>query len=98
MAYTENDIEILFDSNRGVFIPQNFAEEVSRDCVSGLSDSDWATLEAGPDGEWYWEAWDSVLNNAVITMPKTGIEYTVYQNGDVFLIPVGLELPEEWYW
>lgn len=75
------------DSARGVYIPQHFAESVNRDFLSGVNVDDLATLESGPDAEWYWESWESVLDNARLT-DSAGQIWTLYQDGDLWLIPV----------
>ena len=62
------------DSSRGVYIPQYFAESIKRECVSNVSVDQWADL-MDPDCECYWGNWDSVLNNATVADPDTGIEY-----------------------
>jgi hypothetical protein len=82
--------QLFLSDARGVYIPRDFATSVKRDCVSGVSEEDWATLEAGPDNEWYWEAWTDVLDQAVLTDPVSGVKYTVYQDGDCWLIPEGM--------
>jgi len=89
----ENSL-LYADSNRGVYIPQHFAESVVRDAVRGVSERDWRTLEAGPDEEWYWETWNRVEQNAILTEPGTGIEFYLYQDGDLWLIPVDAEWPD----
>lgn len=38
-----------------------------------------------PDSEWYWEAWDSILNNA-FWIDSNGIKYTLYQDGNLWAI------------
>ena len=91
MEPTIPDSAMLYLSDaHGVYIPQNFAELTKRECVTGVSDSDWECLLIGPTmkNEWYWEAWQSVLNSARVTEPKTGVIYTVYQDGDCWLVPV----------
>jgi hypothetical protein len=86
---------ILFaDSARGVFIPQHFAESVRRDCVTGVSAEDWAILESGPDTESYWDVWCDVESRAVVTAPLSGIAYTLYQDGDLWLVPADWQ-PEQ---
>jgi hypothetical protein len=78
-------------SSRGVYIPQFFAESIKRECVSGLeSDPDaMADIIAGPYGcHQYWEAWDYILDNAVVTDPSTGQRYSLYQDGDLWLVPI----------
>ena len=81
---------------RGVYIPRDFANSFAdrAKTVSGVDPEDWAVLEAGPDHEWYWEAWDAVCRDAIVTDDK-GSHFTVYQDGDCWLVPVGHEWPEE---
>ena len=91
----ENDIpdgSLLYLSDaRGIYIPQNFAEETFRHCVTGVTDGDWNTLLTGPDHECYWEVWEIFCNNAVVTDPKSGEKYSIYQDGDCWLIPIESE-------
>jgi hypothetical protein len=77
---------------RGVYIPRDFANSfVARDkSVKGVSAEDWAVLESGPDSEGYWDVWADVSDNAVVTDEK-GIEYSVYVDGDCWLVPKGME-------
>jgi hypothetical protein len=81
---------------RGVNIPRDFATSFAdRDkTVSGVSPEDWQTLEDGPDAEWYWDAWADVCDNAVVT-DENGVKYRVYQEGDCWLIPDGMEWNDE---
>ena len=80
---------------RGVFIPRDFANSFAAraTAVSGVSNKDWAVLEAGPDHESYWDVWTDVCDNARVT-DENRVVYTVYQNGDCWLIPVGMEWDE----
>ena len=79
--------ELYADSNRGVYIPQFFAESVKRDCVTGVSEEDFATLLSGPDAEFYWETWERVTNNATLTDPTNGKIFYLYQDGDLWMVP-----------
>ena len=85
---------------RGIYIPRDFATGFAdRDkTVSGVDDETWTILEEGPDHEWYWEAWEDVCNDATVT-DEHGNKFTVYQEGDCWLIPVGMEWDDqkEWY-
>jgi len=81
-----SDAELFADSNRGVYIPQHFAEAVMREYVTGISDKDYAVLEAGPDHEAYWDTWASVCDNAVLTTPQ-GKRMYLYQDGDLWGVP-----------
>jgi len=87
---------------RGIYIPRDFATSFAdrAKSVKGVSDEDWAILEAGPDHEYYWDAWSDVEANAIVT-DDDGVEYGVYQEGDCWLIPMGMEWSDEeggWVW
>ena len=85
----ENAI-LYADSSRGVYIPQYFAETIKRECVKGLTDLCWSDLRDANaiDNGYYLETWERVLNNAIVTDPNTGIEYALYQDGDLWLVPL----------
>ena len=87
--------ELFLDGARGQYIPQNFAEIVIRECVEGVTDEDWECLEAGPEHEWYWEAWNNVLNRAILTNPS-GERFTLYQDDDLWMIPEDADWPDPW--
>ena len=78
--------QLFAGSARGIYIPQHFAESVNRDTLTGVSTDDMTTIESGPDTEWYWEAWESVLDNARLT-DSNGQVWTLYQDGDLWLVP-----------
>lgn len=77
-------IEIYADANRGVYIPQFFAQTVKRELLRGVESSDLEILEAGPDHESYWDAWASVLDNAEI-VTEAGESLVLYQDDDLFV-------------
>jgi hypothetical protein len=83
---------LFADSARGVYIPQCFATDVRRELVTGVSDEDYKVLEAGPDHEHYWEAWQDVLDNATIQDPKLG-ECYLHHDMDLWIVPVEKEPP-----
>jgi len=85
----------LLDS-RGIYIPRDFAQSFTDRAkrVRGVSDENWAVLEAGPDHEQYQDTWTDVCDNAIVT-DKNGVEYSVYQDGDCWLIPEGMEWSDE---
>lgn len=89
--HTKPEPMLWLSDARGVYIPRDFAASfVDRArAVSGVSDEDWAILDEGPDHDWYWEAWSDVCDNAIVTDGTD--QYTVYQDGDCWLIPVGME-------
>lgn len=75
---------------RGQYIPLDFASCFAdrSSSVSGVSDKDWATLEAGPDHEYYWDTWNKVCDSATIRDGDT--DYFIYQDGHCWLIPHGM--------
>jgi len=87
----ENALLLLSDA-RGIYIPRDFAEGFNMEDWH-VSAEDAAILLAGPDHEWYWEAWESVLNNATLTTKTAtkhyapGTVFTLYQDGDLWAIP-----------
>ena len=88
--------ELLFEANRGVYIPQHFAQEIERDRVTGVSADDYAILENGPnaDNEPYWDVWHSVLDNARLT-DADGTEFFLYQDGDVWAVSCNVPAYDE---
>lgn len=85
--------KLIVDCHYGRYCPQTWAERVNRIFVSGVSKGDYAILEAGPDHEWYYETWESVCDNALITIPEGSSEsgtWEVHQSehGDVWHVPV----------
>jgi len=68
------EMELVVDGHHGVYIPQFLAQSIERELVKEVSQEDWDILEAGPDHEFYWETWESVLNNARIR-PRFGSRY-----------------------
>lgn len=92
----------FLDSARGQYIPQNFAETIDRDAVTGVTERDWRILEAGPPGsifgtedasDEYWDSWDTVMQRAVIT-DSDGTQFQLFQDGDLWLVPIDAEWPE----
>ena len=80
-----NTIEILLDSSRGTYIPRDFAKEIGGDRFEGIDREDWLTIKRGPDDEWYWDAWNNILEHATFTDPD-GRVWTLHHDGDLFLV------------
>lgn len=79
-----NAVEILLSDTRGIYIPRDFVESFDQ-IAWGIEDGDedWETCK-DPDSEWYWDAWDSILDKA--KHQTTG--HTLYQDGDLFALNV----------
>lgn len=76
-------MECLVDSDRGIYIPQYFAQRLAAQ-FSNIDLEDIEILESGPDNEFYWESWETVLDNA--WMKREGITYRLHQDMDLFLV------------
>lgn len=79
-----NPIEIFCDSASGIYIPQRFAREHNREVWRNIDPEDLEILEAGPEHESYWDAWEQILINAEATID--GATYELWQDGDLFII------------
>jgi len=90
---------LLIPDACGIYIPKNFAnifaERVFK--ITGVEAETWGILEAGPDHEHYWEAWEEVERDAVVT-GLNGQEYFVHHINDCWLIPKGMEWDEKTEW
>ena len=79
-------MELIADNHHGIYIPQIIAESGLLS-VGGIDAESVEILLSGPDHEWYWETWDTVLNNF---RTEKGEILHIGECGDVFLA-----LPEE---
>ena len=80
------NIECIVDGSHGVFVPKVFAQTINRELLSGVSGEtlDYLAKEESLEDDGFWDAWDSVLNNARIT--HNGKIYHLHQDGDLFAI------------
>lgn len=81
-------VELLYDSHHGQYIPQlTVNEQLSNENWdwSEISEEDIAALKEGPDHEWYWEAWNNVLDN--VTISHEGQKYNLMENEGLFAVP-----------
>lgn len=79
---TVPSMNLLIDSHHGVYIPQLFAQHCAHEWI-GISPDNLGIMIHGPDHEYYFEAWDMVLNNA---RHKSLPWLTLYQDGDLWAI------------
>lgn len=106
-ALTES-IHCYLDGARGQYIPRDFARSTKRDCIEGIKAEDLDYLARGPGGcldddktladgetvrgEFYWDTWVTVLDNAILIDPDSGLRFKLHQDDDLFLVP------EDWEW
>lgn len=84
-------VALLLDSNRGVYIPQHFADGF--DNWKGISEEQRTILKIGPEHDLYWEVWDSVLCSAYYEQDDNTWE--LYQDGDLWAICTAQMTDEE---
>ena len=78
---------LIADNHLGVYLPQLVAESGLLS-AGGIDASHVEILMKGPDHEWYWDTWDTVMNNF---MTEKGEILVIGECGDLFLAT-----PEEW--
>ena len=80
-----NAIQVLVEDRYGVYIPQAFAKNYDMSKWNNINQDDLNILLKGPwDNELYWEAWESILNNATYT--NQDHTWYLYQDGDLFAV------------
>lgn len=93
----ENDARLILSDARGVYIPRDFCDGMDESDAKRLNVNyaDIQCCQAGPEpeNEWYWEAWQSILDSAEVT-DQHGIVWCLHQDGDLWEYPKGCELPE----
>ena len=91
-------IELLLDGDRGIYLPRDFCDLcLGSSAWSGYNKDDVKTVLNGPDNEWYWEAWQNILDSAVYTDPETGDKWFVYQDDSLFAVRADIDIDWELY-
>ena len=96
MGSKKHEPILWLSDSRGQYIPRDFAASFKDRAahVNGVTDEQWAILDEGPDHEWYWETWNEIEQSATVT-DENGVKYRLYQEGDLWLIPDGMEWDDE---
>lgn len=82
-------MELFLSDSRGIYIPKDFAESISKESIAHNSQELLQYLEElkkGADIEDYWDIWNDLLNNLTVINPETGEQYHLHQDGDLFLV------------
>lgn len=74
-------IILMCSDSYGIYCPQKVVEEIEG--IWDLDPEDAIVIAQGPEHEWYWEAWTSVLDDATYTDSK-GFTWRLHQDGDVW--------------
>ena len=95
----ENRVMLLADSHHGVYIPQFTVKDHLNHPAwdwSEVSQDDVQAVLAGPDNDWYWEAWENVMNS--VKVRSQGTEYVIVYNEDLWLVPTDVDESEVEQW
>lgn len=79
-----DNIIYFYSDSRGIYIPRDFALDIDRTAITGISEEQYSILEDGPYNEFYWEVWDEVIGSAEIHIKDK--VYSLHQDGDLWLI------------
>ena len=90
-------IILLFDSNRGVYIPKNFVEDETLRENFGLTEENKEHWEDCLDmeSEFYWDAWAWVIDHAKYNSELGNYFITQTEHGDVWALDESRMTDEE---
>ena len=87
---------LLIDSHNGIYIPNLFCKQCNpENTFWNWNYENSSEILLNPEHELYWEVWEEVLDSAYYIDPDNNIKYTLYNNEDLWAIPEGYEIPEE---
>ena len=92
---TTPDPALVLADSHGVYIPQLWCSDITEPECGALHIrwSDVQTCQAGPDQEWYWEAWQAIIDSCYV-IDDRGIRWTLHQEGDLWEVPEGFSFEE----
>jgi len=85
----ENEVILISDSHHGIYIPQIVVTEnlsMPNWNFSECNEDDIKIVIEGPDNEWYWDAWNNILDNVII-YDNEGEKYFLCHNEDLWAVP-----------
>ena len=94
----DTDCRLILSDSHGQYIPQLFCADLTQADAEamGIDPQDVKDCQLGPDNEFYWEAWQSILDAAEST-DSHGIKWRLEQNGDLWEIRADAEIPDSWF-
>ena len=84
MEYLPDNAFLLIDSNRGIYIPREFARIWGN--FSNMLEQQKKVLLSGPDNNDYWDVWSEIVDNVVFEFD--GEKCVLWECGDLFAVPV----------
>jgi hypothetical protein len=96
LPFNSDTLQLAVDSHHGIYIYQKFVEQYGTRILNPTEEQlqDIETLKKGPteDEEYIW-SWEGIEGSTFTD--DNGEEFSVYQNGDIWFIPVNMEWPED---
>lgn len=87
----ETCLELLVNDSWGIYLPKQFigsrpdwhwsTRQIRKQCSADTIE----IIRAGPDSDFYWEAWEEVLQVEFVT-PNTGKKITLHQDSDLWSV------------
>lgn len=93
MSNENQTIKVIIDGAHGIYVPQIFVESFNA-AEWGIEEEDIKVLKEGPSHEYYWDTWETVLNNAEFK-DEDGKVWTLHQDSDLFAVREDHEWDEE---
>lgn len=91
-----HDPFLVISDRNGIYIPQMYCnhidEKIAKEMCVHMEDV--LICQSGPDHEFYWEAWDSIISCA--QWISDGVKWTLHQDGDLWEVPEGFSFDEEY--
>jgi hypothetical protein len=75
----------IIDGANGIYVPQAFCSRYEK--TDRVDQEDWEICGSGPDHEFYWEAWENILNSwgdEETDGAGNTFEIYLYQDGDLY--------------
>lgn len=81
------ECHLILGEHRGIYIPRDFANTIDVERIKDFHAwiEDLETCK-NPNHEWYWEAWQNILDNMEIDLFGNGKYFSLYQDGDLFAV------------
>lgn len=94
MLSFETHARLVLSDSHGIYIPQLYCSHLDAADAEYLKVdfADVKVCQTGPDHEWYWEAWQSILDSAQFECD--GLVYCLFQSGDLWEVPMNCEIPD----
>ena len=91
---TQLSPKLVLSYSYGRYIPQVYCEDADEEWAEsvGVDFKDVLVCQAGPDQDWYYEAWSNILDSAHKVID--GVTWRLVQDGDLFEVPDTYTWPE----